>query len=116
VTVNRPRGDTPEGARLQPRTAARRGWSTTCLILGAVEIVAGFALTLVRIDGGTISQDNGLCASGIGQFAQVFSGSVRQDCGEIGLADHAIGWLLGIGAASIAAGIWLQRTPRRPAL
>lgn len=74
-------------------------------------LAAGLILTQVRIDGGTISQLNGLCASGIGQVARVFSASALHDCGEIGFADHAIGWLLGLGAAAIAAGIWLRLKP-----
>lgn len=109
-----PFGPPPMPAR--PGTPVRRGWSTACMILGVVMIAVGVVLTQVRIDGGTISQLNGLCASGIGQLAQVFSGSARHDCGEIALADHATGWLLGLGAATIAAGIWLRQTRRRPAL
>lgn len=47
-------------------------------------IAGGVILTQVHIDGGTISQDDGLCASGMGQPAQVSSRSAQHDCEVIG--------------------------------
>jgi len=50
---------------------------------------------------------NGACASGVGQLVQSLSASAQSDCGDIADADHAIGWLIGLGIAALA--IWIVR-------
>jgi len=51
---------------------------------------------------------NGACTSGVGQLVQSMSASAQSDCGYIADADHAIGWLIGLGIAALA--IWTVQT------
>jgi hypothetical protein len=51
---------------------------------------------------------NAACTSGVGQLVQSLSGSAQSDCGYIADADHAIGWLIGLGVAMLA--IWVVQT------
>lgn len=97
------------------RSKGRLVGSIVCMILGVVLVVAGVVLTRIHIDGLTISQINGVCTSGIGQFAQSIDVSAHQHCGQASLADHAIGWLLGVGVAVSAAGVVLLATGSRRA-
>jgi hypothetical protein len=85
-----------------------------CLAIGAILLLAGILLSTVPLDHGTVSQWNGLCSSGIGQLGQMLSSSARSDCGKVALADHAIGWLFGLGIAGLAVGTVLAVTRARP--
>jgi len=77
-------------------------------------LLAGILLIVVPLDQGTVPQWNGLCSSGIGQLGQLLSPDVRAHCGQVGLADHAIGWLLGLGILGLAAGAGLAFQQTRP--
>jgi hypothetical protein len=89
---------------------ARRGRMIACLVIGCLFMLAGILLAVVPLDHGTIPQWNGLCSSGVGQLGQLFSPSAQADCGLVGDADHAIGWLAGLGAAGLLTGIILAAT------
>ena len=83
-------------------------------VIGGLLIVAGVLLVTVPLHHGTIPQWNGLCSSDVGQLGQFIDSSAQQDCSEVSLADHLIGWLFGGGILLVAAGLfWLTRRPRR---
>jgi hypothetical protein len=102
----------PPGARSRPH----QGRMITCLVLGSLLLLAGILASIVPLDHGTVSQWNGLCSSDLGQLGQLLSGQARSDCGSIGVADHAIGWLLGGGVVAMLAGIGLAIAGRRPTI
>jgi hypothetical protein len=92
----------------------RRGLAVALAVIGGLLIVAGVLLVTVPLHHGTIPQWNGLCSSDVGQIGQFIDSSAQQDCGEVSLADHLIGWLFGGGIALLAGGLfWLTRRPRR---
>jgi hypothetical protein len=98
-----------------PRGGSGRGWTVAAFVIGALALAAGILLSVVPLHQGTITQWNGLCSSGVGQLGQLLSPAARRDCGVVGVADHAIGWLLGLGIAALAAGTLLAiRSRRRP--
>jgi len=86
------------------------------LVLGALLIGIGAVLHNVPfpIPGSGVSgaypvpEWNGACTSGVGQLVQSMSASAQSDCGYIADADHAIGWLIGLGIAALA--IWTVQT------
>jgi hypothetical protein len=89
--------------------AARAGvWFGACLV------VASVVLSQLRFRGATISQWNGFCTSGIGQFGQIFAEGARRDCGLAQFGDHAIGWMAGIGIAVIVGAAVVYFTSRAP--
>lgn len=102
----------------------RRGPAKTMAIGGGLAVLAGILLSVVPLDHGTIPQWNGLCASGIGQLGQLLDTSARQACGMVGVADHLIGWLVGLGVAAVVAGGllafyqqgWIPQPPGQPTL
>jgi len=89
----------------------RRGPVLALAAVGALLTLAGIVLVTVPFHDGTVPQWNGLCSSDLGQIGQFLDGSAQQDCGAVGLADHLIGWLLGLGAAALlgSALLWLAR-------
>lgn len=92
------------------RRAAKAGaWFGACLVIASV------VLSQLRFQGGTLSQWNGFCASGIGQFGQIFSEGARRDCGLAEFGDHAVGWMAGIGIAVIIGAAIVYFTSRAPA-
>ncbi|HXW86794.1 MAG TPA: hypothetical protein VEJ42_00905 [Streptosporangiaceae bacterium] len=97
----------------------RRGPVKTLASTGGVLAAAGVLLYVVPLDYGTIPQWNSLCSSGIGQLGQLLDNGARQDCGVVGLADHLIGVLIGVGAACLIAAFVLairgQSSPPPPA-
>jgi len=100
-------------------TRTRRGTATAAVtslaIAGAVLTLGGILLMSVPFHDGTIPQWNALCTSDIGQIGQVLDSSAQHDCGMVGVADHLIGWLLGLGILALAGSglLWLGRA--RPA-
>lgn len=94
----------------QGRVSLPYAWPVAGLVLGALFLVAGLALEILpALNGMSFSQANGECHSGLGQFGQMLSGTIAHDCSLVSLGDHAIGWLLFLGAAGIAAGVWGRR-------
>jgi hypothetical protein len=83
--------------------------------LGALLTLGGILLMTVPFHDGTIPQWNALCSSDIGQIGQALDSSAQHDCGMVGVADHVIGWLLGLGILALAGCglLWLGRA--RPA-
>ena len=89
------------------------------LVVGVGLIGLGFILHAVPfpIPGSGVSgayplpEWNGACTSGVGQLVQSLSASAQSDCRYIADADHAIGWLVGLGIAALA--IWLIQTAVR---
>jgi hypothetical protein len=49
------------------------------------------------------------------QIGQLIDASAQRDCGEVGMADHLIGWLVGGGSGALAAAILLWITRQRRA-
>lgn len=96
-------------ARLDGNSEAGYGF----LGLGAILVVAGiivhgyhFVLPGTGITGYyTVPQWNGACTSGAGQAWQGVYQIAHSDCGYVAIADHAIGWLIGLGIAAAAAGL-----------
>jgi len=82
---------------------------------GALLTLGGILLMSVPFHNGTIPQWNALCSSDIGQIGQALDSSAQHDCGMVGVADHLIGWLLGLGILALAGSglLWLRRV--RPA-
>jgi hypothetical protein len=85
----------------------RHGPVRTLASAGGLLAAVGVLLAIIPLDHGTIPQWNGLCNSGLGQLGQLLDTSARQDCGAVGLADHAIGWLIGFGTVGLAAALVL---------
>jgi hypothetical protein len=81
--------------------------------VGGLLTIAGILLVTLPFHHGTIPQWNGLCSSGLGQIGQLLDTSAQQDCGAVSLADHLIGWLLGLGILALAASALLWITRRR---
>lgn len=46
-----------------------------------------------------------LCRSGVGDFAQAFSSTARQDCGEAQTAVNLAPWAIGVGIVIVAGGV-----------
>jgi hypothetical protein len=96
-------------ARLDGNSAAGNGF----LGLGAILIAAGivvhsyhFVLPGTGITGSyTAPQWHAACTSGEGQVWQGIYQIAHSDCGYVAIADHAIGWLIALGIAAIAAGL-----------
>jgi hypothetical protein len=96
-------------ARLDDNSEAGYGF----LGLGAILIVAGaivhnyhFMLPGTGINGYyTVPQWNAGCTSGDGQVWQGIYQIAHSDCGYVAIADHAIGWLIGLGIAAAAVGL-----------
>jgi hypothetical protein len=82
-------------------TWASRRAARAASVLGVCLVAASVILSQLRFHGATISQWNGFCTSGVGQFGQLFFAGARRDCGRAEFADHAIGWMVGIGIAVI---------------
>ena len=82
--------------------------------VGVLLLAGGVLLLTVPLHDGTIPQWNGLCSSGIGQVGQFIDSSAQRDCGEVGFADHLIGWLIGGGITALAASalLWVTRQRR----
>lgn len=93
-------------------TWANRRTATAASALGVCLVAAGVILSRLRFRGATISQWNGFCTSGFGQFGQIFSASARRDCGRAEFADHAIGWMVGVGITVIIAAAVVYFTRR----
>lgn len=97
---------------------SRHGPVRTLTVGGGVLAVAGILLYVVPLDYGTIPQWNGLCNSGIGQLGQLLDSAARQKCGIVGIGDHLIGVLIGIGVACLIAAFVLavrsQSLPSAP--
>jgi hypothetical protein len=53
----------------------------------------------------TLSRANGMCASSIGQLAQVMNAQAGAKCASIATLEQWRGWLMVAGVAAIAAGI-----------
>jgi len=81
----------------------RRRPVKTLATLGSLLAAAGILLYMVPLDYGTIPQWNSLCSSGVGQLGQLLANGSREDCGLVGIADHLIGVLIGVGAACLIA-------------
>jgi hypothetical protein len=91
-----------------------RGPAVVLAVIGGLLVTAGVLLVTVPLHHGTIPQWNALCSSDVGQIGQFIDASAQQDCTEVSLADHLIGWLFGGGILLLAAGLfWLGRRPRR---
>jgi hypothetical protein len=97
------------------RRGATVGALAALATLGALLMLAGILLMTVPFHDGTIPQWNGLCSSDVGQIGQFLDSSAQHDCGMVGVADHLIGWLLGVGMLALAGSglLWLARA--RPA-
>jgi hypothetical protein len=100
----------------------QRRWTPAWVIVtGAILACAGYALgqttILVAYTGGrTVSQVNGICASGIGQLGQAMSTTVSQRCGQVAMYEQIHGWLIIIGVVAVAAGIaWSTRRKKSAA-
>jgi hypothetical protein len=80
---------------------------------GAVLVLAAIAIDTIPFtisasgisQSNTVPQWNDLCTGGIGQFAQDLYQNAHTDCGYVSTADHAIGWLLGVGIAALVVGL-----------
>jgi hypothetical protein len=100
-------------------TRTRRGAAVGAIAalatVGALLTLAGILLMTVPFHDGTIPQWNGLCSSDVGQIGQFLDSSAQHDCGMVSVADHLIGWLLGLGILALAGSglLWLGRA--RPA-
>lgn len=104
---------TDEISGAAPRRGLAVGLAVALAVIGGLLIVAGVLLVTVPLHHGTIPQWNGLCSSDVGQIGQFIDSSAQQDCSEVSLADHLIGWLFGGGGALLAGGLfWLARRPR----
>jgi hypothetical protein len=99
-------------------TPEQRKWVPAWVIAAGVIITAaGWALghttLLVAWKGGTASQVNGICTSGIGQLGQVVNAGLRGSCGQVALYEQASGWLIVLGvlvtAGGVAWAIWQQQ-------
>ena len=95
-------------------TTNRRA-ATAGVILGGCLVAAGIVLSRLRFRGAALSQWNGFCTSGIGQFGQIFSAGARRDCRLAAFGDHAIGWLAGIGIALMIGAAVIYFTGRTTA-
>jgi hypothetical protein len=97
------------------RRRAGAGAVAALAILGALLTLGGILLMSMPFHDGTIPQWNALCTSDIGQIGQVLDSSAHHDCGLVGVADHLIGWLFGLGILALAGSglLWLRRA--RPA-
>lgn len=93
-------------------TWANRRAARAASVLGVCLVAGGAILSQLRFRGATISQWNGFCTSGFGQFGQIFSAGARRDCGRAEFGDHAIGWMVGIGIAVIIAAAVVYFTRR----
>jgi hypothetical protein len=81
--------------------------ATACLTTGELLALGGILLAVVPLNHGTIPKWNGLCSSGTGRL---LSPSARDYC-TVAVAVHAIGRLIGLGIATLAAGAVLTVTP-----
>jgi len=94
-------------------------WGTIAAVAGVVMIAAGYLLGSVTNSGMRLSQWNGLCASGVGQFAQALSTRAATGCGEAATLEQLHGWLIVLGAllviAGAAAGIYTANHRPAPA-
>jgi hypothetical protein len=63
----------------------------------------------------TVPQWNDLCTSIVGQTAQGLAQGAHTDCGYVGVADHAIGWLVGLGIAALVVAVFAVVARSRPA-
>jgi hypothetical protein len=93
----------------------RYGPAKILAVVGGLLTVAGILLATVPFHDGTIPQWNGLCFSGAGQIGQLLDPSAQRDCGVVSLADHLIGWLLGVGILMLAGSglLWIKGGARR---
>jgi hypothetical protein len=82
-------------------------WAGGLMLAAAIAIDSiSFQISALGVSqSGTVPQWNDLCTSGIGQFGQGFSRSAHTDCGYVAAADHAIGWLVGLGIASVVIAV-----------
>jgi len=97
------------------RRRSGAGAMTTLAVAGALLTLGGVVLLTVPFHDGTIPQWNALCSSDVGQIGQIIDNSAQHDCGMVSLADHLMGWLLGLGIVALAGSglLWLARA--RPA-
>ncbi len=62
----------------------------------------------------SLQQAHGLCNSGLGQFGQLISTRVAQDCGAVGLTYDVLALLFWGGLLMAAAGVFLLGRRRNP--
>jgi hypothetical protein len=81
--------------------------------VGAVMVIVAIALNTIPFtisasgisQSNTVPQWNGLCTSEIGLFAQNLEQTAHTACTYVSAADHAIGWLVGLGVAALVIGL-----------
>ena len=91
----------------------RKKTGVIAVVAGAVLLVAGLA------DHAFAAPKAALCQSGLGQFAQVFDGTIAHDCGLVTALEAATGWLLILGLLTLVFGAAIfcnsRAAVRRPA-
>ena len=86
---------------------------------GVIAVVAGAVLFVAGLlDHAFAAPKAALCQSGLGQFAQVFDGTIAHDCGLVTTLEAATGWLLILGLLTLVFGAAIlcdsRATVRRP--